>query len=296
MVDFQIEDKNFYFIFPVTTFRSYVYSQFLFNLRKQTLGLEVRFNRRFSNFVFKPNCFNVCPTSVFFDYSWYFINIRFRDKSFRNCNSWGVVYNSFFFSFNSFSLFAQSIFMFSNLFVLAGFLVNPIFLKFLKFFYFKILETCFFFELCENFSITPYNNNKALFSFAMPTFHQILSRKSSARKSKKRFVVAKALCGRPHLRGVCIRVYTTKPKKPNSANRKVAKLRLSTGKRIIAYVHGSGNRLQQHSVVMVRGGRRRDLPGIHYQLLRGKYDFNTEENFIRKNRRSKFGVKKLKLF
>ena len=118
----------------------------------------------------------------------------------------------------------------------------------------------------------------------MPTFHQIISKNSSARKSKKKFIVAKALVGRPQLRGVCIRIYTVKPKKPNSANRKVAKLRLSTGKRIIAYVHGSGNRLQPHSVVMVRGGRRRDLPGIHYQLLRGKYDFNTEENFSRRNR------------
>jgi small subunit ribosomal protein S12 len=128
----------------------------------------------------------------------------------------------------------------------------------------------------------------------MPTFHQIIVKKSSSRLPKKKFVVAKALKARPQLRGICIKIYVTKPKKPNSANRRVAKLRLSTGKRIIAYIHGSGNNLQPHSVVMVRGGRRRDLPGIHYQLMRGKYDFNTPENFVRSNRRSKFGTKKPK--
>lgn len=128
----------------------------------------------------------------------------------------------------------------------------------------------------------------------MPTIKQLARKNSgSFRVSKKKFIVAKALLGRPQLRGVCIRIYTVKPKKPNSANRKVAKLRLSTGKRIIAYVHGSGHNLQQHSVVMVRGGRRRDLPGIHYQLIRGKYDFTSPESFNRMNRRSKFGSKKL---
>ena len=129
----------------------------------------------------------------------------------------------------------------------------------------------------------------------MPTIHQIARKNSSSfRLPKKKFIIAKALLGRPQLRGVCIRVYTTKPKKPNSANRKVAKLKLSTGKRIIAYVHGSGNNLQQHSVVMVRGGRRRDLPGIHYQLVRGKYDFSAPESFVRMKRRSKFGTKRPK--
>ena len=129
----------------------------------------------------------------------------------------------------------------------------------------------------------------------MPTLRQIIKNKSSSnRLSKKKFVVAKALNKRPQLRGVCIKIYTTKPKKPNSANRKVAKLKLSTGKKIIAYVNGSGHNLQQHSVVMVRGGRRRDLPGIHYQLIRGKYDFTIQENFIRTNRRSKFSTKKIK--
>jgi small subunit ribosomal protein S12 len=128
----------------------------------------------------------------------------------------------------------------------------------------------------------------------MVRLHQLTRERSgSFRRPKKKFIVAKALKGRPQLRGVCIRIYSTKPKKPNSANRKVAKLRSSTGKRIIAYVHGSGHNLQQHSVVMVRGGRRRDLPGIHYQLIRGKYDFSAPESFYRAKRRSKFGMKRL---
>jgi small subunit ribosomal protein S12 len=128
----------------------------------------------------------------------------------------------------------------------------------------------------------------------MVRLHQLTRERSgSFRRPKKKFVVAKALKGRPQLRGVCIRIYSTKPKKPNSANRKVAKLRPSTGKRIIAYVHGSGHNPQQHSVVMVRGGRRRDLPGIHYQLMRGKYDFSAPESFHRAKRRSKFGMKRL---
>lgn len=127
----------------------------------------------------------------------------------------------------------------------------------------------------------------------MPTLSQLARKKrSSCRLGKHKFVVAKALNGRPQLRGVCIRIYTVSPKKPNSANRKVAKLRLSTGRKVIAYVHGSGHNLQQHSVVMVRGGRRRDLPGIHYVLMRGKYDFMSPENFNRTNRRSKFGHKR----
>lgn len=124
------------------------------------------------------------------------------------------------------------------------------------------------------------------------TIRQLIQKNSgSYRLPKKKFIVAKALKGRPQLRGICIKIYTVKPKKPNSANRKVAKLKLSTGKKIIAYVHGSGHNLQPHSVVMVRGGRRRDLPGIHYQLIRGKYDFSAPELFFRGKRRSKFGAK-----
>src|SRR5690606_15435696 len=107
----------------------------------------------------------------------------------------------------------------------------------------------------------------------MPTLRQICVKNSSRRKPKKKFVIAKNLIKCPQKRGVCIKIYIMKPKKPNSANRKVAKIKLSTGKKIIAYINGAGHNLQPHSIVLVRGGRRRDLPGIHYQLIRGKYDF-----------------------
>jgi len=97
--------------------------------------------------------------------------------------------------------------------------------------------------------------------------------------------------GRPQLKGVCLKVYTTKPKKPNSAIRKVAKVRLSIGKSVIAYIPGQGHNLQEHSVVLIRGGRVKDLPGVQYHIIRGKYDFTSTETFARSNRRSKFGVK-----
>jgi len=89
-----------------------------------------------------------------------------------------------------------------------------------------------------------------------------------------------------------LKVYTTKPKKPNSAIRKIAKVRLSTGRRLIAYIPGQGHNLQEHSVVMIRGGRVPDLPGVHYHIIRGKYDFTGAETFERRKRRSKFGVKR----
>jgi small subunit ribosomal protein S12 len=93
---------------------------------------------------------------------------------------------------------------------------------------------------------------------------------------------------------VCVKVYTTKPKKPNSAIRKVAKVKLTTGENTIVYVPGQGHNLQQHSVVLVRGGRVPDLPGVQYHILRGKYDFVAKERFERSARRSKFSVKKAK--
>jgi small subunit ribosomal protein S12 len=112
------------------------------------------------------------------------------------------------------------------------------------------------------------------------------------RKSKKHYNVSSKLLGRPHLRGTVLRVYTTKPKKPNSAIRKVAKVRLSTGRRTIVYIPGSGHNLQEHSSVLVRGGRVPDLPGVHYHAIRGKFDFSVKQSFSRHNRRSKFGIKK----
>lgn len=99
-----------------------------------------------------------------------------------------------------------------------------------------------------------------------------------------------ALCKNPQRRGVCLKVYTRTPKKPNSALRKVAKVKLSTGKRVEAYIPGIGHNLRQYSVVLMRGGRVPDLPGVKYHLVRGKYDFQGVKN--RKTSRSLYGTKK----
>ncbi len=93
-------------------------------------------------------------------------------------------------------------------------------------------------------------------------------------------------------RGVCLKVYTTTPKKPNSALRKVARVKLSNGQEVIAYIPGMGHNLQEHSVVLIRGGRVKDLPGVRYHIIRGKYDTRGVEN--RKQGRSIYGVKKEK--
>jgi len=123
----------------------------------------------------------------------------------------------------------------------------------------------------------------------MPTINQLVR---NPRKPKKRKSKAPALEGNPQKRGVCIRVYTTTPKKPNSALRKVAKVRLSNGREIIAYIPGEGHNLQEHSVVLVRGGRVKDLPGVKYHIIRGVYDAAGVEK--RRNSRSKYGTKKPK--
>jgi len=114
------------------------------------------------------------------------------------------------------------------------------------------------------------------------------------KKAQKVKRSAKFLQKRPQLRGVCLKVYTTKPKKPNSAIRKVAKVKFSNNKEKIVYIPGMGHNLQQHSVVLVRGGRVRDLPGVHQKIIRGKYDFTGQENFIRTKRRSKYSISKNK--
>jgi len=99
------------------------------------------------------------------------------------------------------------------------------------------------------------------------------------------------LAGSPNRRAVCLKVYTVKPKKPNSAIRKIAKVKIAaTGKRTLIYLPGQGHTLQQHSVVMVRGGRIPDLPGVRYRAIRGVYDFTSKETFDRKTNRSKYGV------
>jgi len=123
----------------------------------------------------------------------------------------------------------------------------------------------------------------------MPTINQLVR---YGRKPKKRKSKSPALDGCPQKRGTCIRVYTTTPKKPNSALRKVAKVRLSNGKEVIAYIPGIGHNLQEHSVVLVRGGRVKDLPGVKYHIVRGVYDAAGVAN--RRNSRSKYGTKKPK--
>ena len=113
------------------------------------------------------------------------------------------------------------------------------------------------------------------------------------RKPRKRKVVktdVPALKGSPQRRGVCTRVYTTTPKKPNSALRKVCKVRLTTGFEVISYIGGEGHNLQEHSVVLIRGGRVKDLPGVRYHILRGNLDTQGVAN--RKQRRSLYGTKK----
>jgi small subunit ribosomal protein S12 len=123
----------------------------------------------------------------------------------------------------------------------------------------------------------------------MPTINQLIrhSRKAKSFKSK-----APALSGNPFKRGVCIRVYTTTPKKPNSALRKVARVRLTNGMEISAYIPGVGHNLQEHSVVLVRGGRVKDLPGVRYHIVRGTFDTSGVEN--RKQGRSRYGAKQPK--
>ena len=115
------------------------------------------------------------------------------------------------------------------------------------------------------------------------------------RKPRKRKVIktdVPALKGSPQRRGVCTRVYTTTPKKPNSALRKVCKVRLTSGFEVISYIGGEGHNLQEHSVVLVRGGRVKDLPGVRYHTVRGTLDTSGVDD--RNQRRSKYGAKKPK--
>ena len=123
----------------------------------------------------------------------------------------------------------------------------------------------------------------------MPTINQLVrqGRETDQIKSK-----SPALQDSPQRRGVCTRVYTTTPKKPNSALRKVAKVRLTNGFEVISYIGGEGHNLQEHSVVLIRGGRVRDLPGVRYHVLRGVLDTQSVKD--RKQRRSKYGAKRPK--
>jgi len=123
----------------------------------------------------------------------------------------------------------------------------------------------------------------------MPTINQLIASPRVVQKSRKK---VPALQQSPQKRGVCTRVYTTTPKKPNSALRKVAKVRLTNGFEVIGYIPGEGHNLQEHSVVMIRGGRVKDLPGVRYHILRGVLDTQGVKN--RKQRRSKYGAKRPK--
>ena len=121
----------------------------------------------------------------------------------------------------------------------------------------------------------------------MPTINQLV------RKGRKRITLksdSRALNRNPQMRGVCTRVYTTTPKKPNSALRKVAKVRLTNGIEVIAYIPGEGHNLQEHSIVLIEGGRVKDLPGVKYHIVRGTMD--TAGVMDRKTSRSRYGAKK----
>jgi small subunit ribosomal protein S12 len=123
----------------------------------------------------------------------------------------------------------------------------------------------------------------------LPTINQLIRKGREKRKGKSK---APALNKNPLKRGVCVRVYTTTPKKPNSALRKVARVRLTNGIEVSAYIPGIGHNLQEHSVVLVRGGRVKDLPGVRYHIVRGPLDTSGVEN--RNQSRSKYGTKKPK--
>ncbi|MEO7725704.1 MAG: 30S ribosomal protein S12 [Burkholderiales bacterium] len=123
----------------------------------------------------------------------------------------------------------------------------------------------------------------------MPTVNQLVRQGRAAKPTKSK---VPALAGSPQKRGVCTRVYTTTPKKPNSALRKVARVRLTNGFEVTSYIGGEGHNLQEHSVVLIRGGRVKDLPGVRYHIVRGSLDTAGVKD--RKQSRSKYGAKRPK--
>jgi small subunit ribosomal protein S12 len=134
----------------------------------------------------------------------------------------------------------------------------------------------------------------------MPTIQQLVRKGRDKQRKKSK---APALQGNPQKRGVCLRVYIVAPKKPNSANRKVARIRLTNGMEVTAYIPGEDHNLQEHAVVLIRGGRVKDLPGVRYHVIRGAFDCSganpkdakeTGPHFPRRQSRSKYGVKKPK--
>ncbi|KAI9798029.1 MAG: hypothetical protein M1835_005032 [Candelina submexicana] len=147
-------------------------------------------------------------------------------------------------------------------------------------------------RLCTR-SLFPQKRPARTFTSTIPnqaTYNQVLRGCRVAQKARK--PVSPALVNRPEMKGVCLKVGTVKPKKPNSAERKTARVRLSSGRVVTAYVPGEGHNVQQHSVVLVRGGRSQDCPGVRYHLVRGAMDLGGVGNRI--TSRSKYGTKKPK--
>ena len=122
----------------------------------------------------------------------------------------------------------------------------------------------------------------------MPTINQLSKRKSRIVKVHKKKVPALTKC--PQKKGICVKLFLRTPKKPNSALRKLATLKLTNGKKVLAYIPGEGHSLQEYSTVLIRGGRVKDLPGVKYHMIRGRFDFNGLKK--RKTSRSKYGTKK----
>ena len=123
----------------------------------------------------------------------------------------------------------------------------------------------------------------------MATLNQLIKK---CRSKKKKKYQKPALRFSPQRKGVCTKVFTSKPKKPNSAIRKLARVKLDNNLTVTLAIPGQGHNLQKHSVVLIRGGRTRDVVGVKYKIIRGKYDADTNENIIRTNARSKYGLKK----
>jgi small subunit ribosomal protein S12 len=143
---------------------------------------------------------------------------------------------------------------------------------------------------CRNASVgSQPNQHERKRHNSVPTIQQLVRKGREDKVSKTK---TPALKGSPQRRGVCTRVYTTTPKKPNSALRKVARVRLSSGVEVTAYIPGVGHNLQEHSMVLVRGGRVKDLPGVRYKIIRGSLDTQGVKN--RKQARSRYGAKKEK--
>jgi len=126
----------------------------------------------------------------------------------------------------------------------------------------------------------------------MPTLHQLCQKQKTRKNRKHKGSRSKGLEQCPQRKGFCMRVTTMKPKKPNSAIRKIVKVKLSTAKRILCYIPGRGHNLREYSVVLVRGGHVPDLPGIQYHLIKGKFDFSWREAAKRTKSKSKYGIKR----